>query len=194
MTGGKPFPPSSPKQSHRIESNDGVEKSIQRPFDATNSRVNSVSHFLIKTAIEGTSHETWNEYSQNNFLGFSLEIMTHLLYFTAPDDSSPLASTVAKKVPCKETYGWGGGGGDASKPFPPSSIHSILSIHVMTLLNIPVMAVFSINIYSFSRGVKRSFFVFSAFVIEKQPPQVLKTQTKFTSTVRFVLAAYHYLL
>ena len=64
-----------------------------------------------------------------------------------------------KKFPVRKRT-VGGGGGDASKPFPPSSIHSVLSIHVMTLLNIPVMAVFSINIYSFSRGVKRSFFRF----------------------------------
>lgn len=40
-----------------------------------------------------------------------------------------------------------------------------------------------INFFSFALCV----FIHSTFIIEKQPPQVLKTQTKFAATVRLLV-------
>lgn len=57
----------------------------------------------------------------------------------------------------------------------------LASLKVIKLINVAFVLVFSsIIFFSFCC-------VHSTFIIEKQPPQVLKTQTKFAATVRLLV-------
>ena len=57
------------------------------------------------------------------------------------------------------------------------------------ILNVPIIA---IMFTSYSHGFNIS--IFRTFVIEKQPPQVMKTNTRFTATVRLLVGAMSHII
>ena len=50
----------------------------------------------------------------------------------------------------------------------------------------------AIMFISYSNGFNIS--IFRTFVIEKQPPQVMKTNTRFTATVRLLVSAMSHMI